>query len=96
MDKKVYLLKLLDSLKDIRPLAGEFEILVNEGNLTDELIDVLLTAIKESIHEVSDELAKEKLQKGANFLQQMKRIEAEKNAEDEADLAKLDNLLDQM
>jgi len=53
-------------------------------------------AIGESIHEVSDELIKSKLQKGADFLLQMRKLEAEKKAEDEADLARLDELLAQM
>ena len=69
---------------------------MNEGDLTDELIDVLLTAIIETIHEVSDGIIKEKLQKGVDFLQHMREIEAEKKAEDDADLAKLDELLGQM
>jgi hypothetical protein len=55
-----------------------------------------LTAIRETIHEVSDGLIKAKLQKGADFLEQMRKLESEKKAEDEADLAKLDAILAQM
>jgi uncharacterized protein YacL len=96
MNKKDYLLKLLASLKDIRPLANRFETIILEGNLDDELIEELLIVIRTAIHEVNDKITREKLQKGVAILEHIKQLETEKKAEDEKDLAKLDDMLAQM
>jgi high-affinity Fe2+/Pb2+ permease len=96
MDKKSYLLKLLSSLKEVRPLAEGFIVLIENDDLDDELLTILDQALQTAIQTTTDTLAKAKLQKGADFLEQMKKLEAEKKAEDDADLAKLDEILAQM
>jgi hypothetical protein len=96
MDKKSYLLKLLNSLKDVWSLAEGFIVLVENDDLDEEMLNVLEQALKQAIVTTTNKLVQAKLQKGAEFLEHMKQLEAEKKAEDEADLAKLDELLAQM
>lgn len=96
MDKKSYLLKLLNTLKEVRPLAEGFIVLIENDDLDDEILEALKKSLEVAITTTTDKLAQAKLQKGAEFLEQMKKLEAEKKAEDEADLAKLDELLAQM
>ncbi len=96
MDKKAYLLKLLDSLKDVRPLARGFIALIENDDLDEEFLVALKAALENAIRTTTDKFAQAKLQKGVSFLEHMRKIEAEKKAEDEADLAQLDELLAQM
>ena len=96
MNKKSYLLKLLNSLKDIRPTAEQFETIILQWAFDDQLIDELLSVIRQVIHQVSDEITKEKLQKGLQVLEHIKQLENKSKAEDEEDLTELDTLLSQM
>ena len=96
MNKKTYLLKLLVLLKDIRPTAEKFETIILQWTFDDQLIDELLIVIKQVIHQVSDELTKEKFQKGLQVLEYIKQLEDKSKADDEADLTELDALLAQM
>ncbi|MDR0282371.1 MAG: hypothetical protein LBI53_03535 [Candidatus Peribacteria bacterium] len=63
MDKKVYLLKLLDSLKEVWPLARGFIVLIENDDLDDEFLEALKTSLESAIHTTTDKFAQAKLQK---------------------------------
>lgn len=94
MDKKEYLIKILEQLESTRNLAPWLKILVQQWNLDDSILDVLIEAVKWAIYTTKSELAKEKLEKWLNALEKMKQIEQESLEQDEKDLEELDKILD--
>lgn len=94
MDKKEYLLKILEQLEPIWNLAPWLKVLVEQWNLNDSILDVLIDAVKWAIHTTKSELAKEKLEKWLNALEKMKQIEQQSIQQDEKDLEELDKILD--
>lgn len=94
MNKKEYLLKILTQLEPIRDLAKWLKVLVEQWNLEDNILDILIDAIKWAIHTTKSELAKEKLEKWLNALEKMKDLEQESIEQDKKDLEELDKLID--
>lgn len=94
MDKKEYLLKVLTQLEPIWNLAKWLKILVEQGQLDDNLLDTVTQAVEWAVHTTKDELSKQKLQKSLNALQRLKQMEDESRAKDEEDLAELDKMLE--
>lgn len=94
MQKKEYLIKILQQLESVWSLAPWLKILVEQWNLDDSMLDVLIEAMKGAIHTTKSELAKQKLEKGLNFLEKMKQMEEESIKQDEKDLEELGKILD--
>lgn len=94
MDKKEYLIKILEQLESTRNLAPWLKILVEQWNLDDSIVDILIEAVKWAIYTTKSELAKEKLEKWLSALEKMKQIEQESLEMDEKDLEELDKILD--
>lgn len=94
MDKKEYLIKILEQLESTRNLAPWLKILVEQWNLDDSIVDILIEAVKWAIYTTKSELAKEKLEKWLSALEKMKQIEQESLEKDEKDLEELDKILD--
>lgn len=94
MDKKEYLLKVLNQLEPIRDLAKWLKILVDEWNLWDDVLDILIEAVQWAVSTVKSDLDKEKLQRWLEALQKMKEMEDKSRMEDEKDLEDLDNMLE--
>lgn len=94
MDKKEYLLKILEQLESVWNLAPGLKILVEQWNLSDDIIGTLIEAIQWAIHTTKSSIAKEKLQKGLDALEKMRELEKQSISEDEKDLAELDKILD--
>ena len=63
MDKKQYVLRMLDTLQDTWPLAKGLKILINAKPLDETLIDLLITTFKETIKTIDDEKQKDKVRK---------------------------------
>jgi len=95
MDKKQYLIKLLDSLSDIWPLAKWFKIILEKWDLDDVIVDMLMDALQWAIHSAKDQISSAKLKKWIDFLQKMKELEIKDKEQDQKDLEKLDELLNQ-
>lgn len=95
MDKKEYILKLLDSLTDIRSLARWLKIIVEKMELNVWVLDMLIDAIKWAVHNAKLDISVNKLKKWMDFLQKMKEMEINQNEQDKKDIEKLDELLKQ-
>ena len=93
MDKKEYLQKILTQLEPIRDLAKWLKILVEEGNLWDDVLDVIINAVQWAVNTAKSDLDKKKLQKWLDAMEKMKQMEMESKMQDEKDLAELDNLI---
>lgn len=96
MDKKQYLIKVLEQLESVRNLAKWLKVLVEMWNLDDDLLGVLTQAVEWAIHTTKDELRKQKLQKSLIVLWKMKHMEEMSRLNDEKDLRELDHLIESM
>jgi len=86
MNKKQYLITLLDALLDTWPLAQGLKTLVESNTLDDKTLDALTNIFKEAIKNVSDNVKKEKLQKSVAIIEKLKATEEEHKAEEAEDL----------
>jgi len=93
MNKKEYILKVLDALIEYRPLARGLKILVNGNALDDTTIDSLVDIFGKTIEEINDGEAKQKLKKWKDVLEQLKKIEREQHLRDQKSLDELDEMI---
>lgn len=93
MDKREYLIKILQQLEPIRNLASGLKFVVQEWILGDDMYDILIDALKWAIQNTKSDLDREKLEKWLNMMERMKQIESESKSQDEKDLAELDEML---
>ena len=96
MDKKEYILKLLDMLKDSLPLARWLIILIKNSDVDEQLLEVLIKSFQDSIDSITDENVKIQLKKWKEFLEEIKKRELDSKKLDEEDIAKLDDMLSKM
>ncbi len=96
MDKKQYVLKVLDMLKDSMPLARWFMVLIQNTDVDDQILDTLIHAFQESLKDIQDEELKNKLEKWKTFLETLKQKEIQSQNLDQEDIKHLDELLANM
>ena len=89
MTKKDYILTLLTKLDGVREMAGPLKTLIEHTDVDDQFIDGLAAMMMEAVHEVADDLQKDKLLASQKFLQSLQ-------AQDNTDHAGADSELDQM
>ena len=93
MTKKDYILKVLEALINIWPLARGLKILV-EGNALDDIaIDNIVDILSKTIDTIQDNETKTKLQNSKDFLQKLKTIEEESHLRDESSIQLLDDMI---
>ena len=93
MDKKDYILKLLEQLKDTWPMATGLKILVEGNSLSDNSIEWIIQIIETAIQEVKEDEKKEKLSKWAEFLKKLQNIESTQQSKEQKELWELDQML---
>jgi uncharacterized protein (UPF0147 family) len=93
MNKKDYILKVLDATMDYFPLARGLKILISGEALDDTAIDTLVSILTKTINEITDSEAKRKLQKSKDFLEKLKTIEQQSHLKDEKSIDMLDDML---
>jgi hypothetical protein len=93
MNKKEYILKVLDALKDKRPIAKGLKILVDGNALNNQSIDSLIDIFARMAEETKDNEIKGKLEKSKNVLEKLQRIEQEQHLRDEKSLDELDSMI---
>ena len=53
MSKKEYLLQILGQLESVRDLAAWLKVLVEQGDLWDDVLDTLIAAVESGVHTVN-------------------------------------------
>ena len=96
MDKKEYILTLLNNLLDTWPPAAWLKDLVEMWAFDEAGIDVLITTFKDAMKATKDKAQKAKLQKWAEFLEKLKAAEARQQAQDEKDIGELDKMISEI
>ena len=93
MDKKAYVLKALELLKDNWELAKWLIYLVNQNEVDEKVLDILIQILQSAISKTTDEISKEKLQKANDFFIQLKQSEEQQKQIDQTDIEHLEQLL---
>lgn len=93
MDKKEYILKLLDALTEYWPLARGLKILIADNVLDENTIDGLVDIFAKAIDEVQDTTIQKKLQKSKDFLEKLEQMETEQHLRDQKSLDELDEMI---
>ncbi|MFA7298297.1 MAG: hypothetical protein WC010_01500 [Candidatus Absconditabacterales bacterium] len=93
MNKKDYILKVLDATMDYFPLARGLKILISGEALDDTAIDTLVSILAKTINEIHDNEVKRKLEKSIDFLEKLKAIEQQSHLKDDKSIGMLDDML---
>ena len=94
MDKKTYVLKVLELVKNTMPLARGLIILLKETDIDEKFLDVLIKSFQEAIDKIEDEDIKQKLIKTKEFLEKLRLEEERDRVLDEEYLKRLDKILE--
>lgn len=93
MDKKEYLLRILEQLESVRSLASWLRVVVEQWTFWDDIIDALIWVLESGISSTKSEVDKLKMEKWLSALQKMKKMEEECHMQDEKDLEELDSII---
>lgn len=93
MTKKEYLIKILENLEPIWDSASALKVVVEQGALWDDVIDVIINAVESGIHSAKSEISRLKMKKWLDALERMKQMEKQSALQDEKELTELDNLI---
>lgn len=94
MEKKQYLIAILEKIQDEWLPARWLIYIAKEWKLSDEMIDIFVQLIQESLKAITNKELKETLTKSLTVLENVKKLEAKSKQHDQEDLDKLDELLE--
>jgi len=90
------MLKVLDLIQDIFPPAKDFKVLLEEDILSQEMINTLLSMLKEVSTEIANMQDKERLDKSIAFIHKITAQEQAEQSKDEQKLKELEAMFDQI
>ena len=93
MDKKQYVLRMLDALQNTWPLAIWLKHLVEANPLNNVLLDLLIKTFQETLKTIDDQAQKAKIQQASHFLEELKNQEIKSIEKDQEDIANLESML---
>jgi hypothetical protein len=93
MDKKKYVIKILELIRDSFPLADWLILLIKNHGISDELLDSLISSFEKSLGEIEDEEIKSRISKSKDFLEELKKQELEDKQKDHEDIQKLEDMI---
>ncbi len=94
MNKKEYVIKVLELMKDVMPLADGLIYLINQYGVSESLLNTLIKSFEESLKDIKDDELKLKIEKSKNFLEELKAQEFDEHSKDEENLKHLDEMLE--
>lgn len=96
MDKKQYVLKVLDAVKDAWDMAPWLKILVENNAIDDKVIDTLVSLFRDVAAKTTNQQAKVALEKSATLVGNLHEKEQIDHEKDLADLADLESMFKNM
>ncbi|AHB40820.1 hypothetical protein P148_SR1C00001G0002 [candidate division SR1 bacterium RAAC1_SR1_1] len=96
MDKKTYVLKALELLKDTWDLARAWIIIINQMEVDEAILDIIIKTIDTSLEQAKESEEKKKLTGLKEYLEKVKSAETVSQEQDKISLADLDKLLETM
>lgn len=96
MTKKDYILKMLDALTSINPIAKDMKTIVEANAASDEMIATLVTMLQDIRKTITDEIHQQKIDQGITVLEKIKKIEESAHTKDIADISALDQMISEL
>jgi len=96
MNKKEYILTLLDALLDTRPLARGIRVLVSKDLLDDEAMNGLVDIFQDAIKNMTNTVQKQKMEKSVQILEKIKIAEKTAWEKKVEELAGLDKMIEEI
>lgn len=96
MNKKDYLIKLLEALRGTWIPAEWFLVVLKAWGFEEDIIETLIQLIENAIKNTDNQIEKEKLQWWLTILTKLKEAEAESLAQDEKECEDLLTMLEQI
>jgi len=96
MDKKTYVLKALELLKNTWNLARAWIIIINQTEVDEAILNLIIKTIDSSLDQVKESEEKKKLTGLKEYLAKVKEAEHISQEQDKASLNELDKLLETM
>lgn len=96
MTKKEYIIKMLDALKDINPITKDMKTIVEADAASDEMIETLIAMLKDIRETITDSIQQQKIDKGIDVLEKIKKLEEAEHIKDEADIAALEQIINNL
>lgn len=93
MQKRAYLIKLLQQLQDDWPIAQWLLLVLENTNQDDKMVDTLLQLLVDAMETTQVQVAKGKLDQTKHIIEKIQKMEQE---EHEQELAEIDQLLEQL
>ncbi len=86
MDKRSYIISILQKLKSYRPIAEGILALIESTYCNDQTIDVLLKMLRQGVKQVTTRQGQEKFQKAIELVQKIKHTEEQEDKNKEMEL----------
>lgn len=93
MTKKEYLLKVLEKIQDVSPFARGLKLLIEKGNLSDEVVNIIQTLVDQKIQEERNTAEHEALEKASQVIGKLKNKESDLK---QSEVAEMDTMLQNM
>ncbi len=90
MTKKEYLLKVLEKIQDVSPFARGLKLLIEKGNLSDEVVNTIQTLVDQKIQEERNTAEHAALKKTSEILWKLTSKEHDVKA---SEVAEMDTVL---
>lgn len=83
---------MLELIKDIFPIAKDFQVIVEGDVASNEMIDTLVAMLQEIRASITDEAQRAKLDKSIEFMNKLKSAELAEHEKDEQKLKELEDI----
>ena len=93
MNKKDYVIKVLNMVKDTMPIARWLIVLLDNSNIDENFLNILIDSFQDSINKIEDKKSRVLINKSKMFLENLKNKENEDKKLDEKDIEDLDKML---
>ncbi len=87
---------MLDALKDINPITKDMKTIVEADAASDEMIETLIAMLKDIRETITDSIQQQKIDKGIDVLEKIKKLEEAEHIKDEADIAALEQIINNL
>lgn len=93
MNKKEYILMLLNAIQDIAPIAKDMKIIVEKDAVSDEMIDTFVAMLYEVRQKITDSAQQEKLDKTTQILNKIRSLEEAQHQKDEERTQEIESMI---
>jgi len=94
LNKKDYILLLLEKLWEDFPMALGLRYLVEQDKLGEDLFEIIFDIFKAAVDKKIDQWKQEKLERSIDVMEKIKNIEIQTQEKEQSELANLESMID--